>query len=79
MEVFHFKQAKKKTKQKKIFSKYPDKVNRKKLIRNFIDHLNNEKIKPMITLKEQIDLMTVCFAADKSIKFKKKIKINYLK
>jgi predicted dehydrogenase len=76
---FSFQASKKKTKQKKIFSKYPDKVNRKKLIRNFIDHLNNEKIKPMITLKEQIDLMTVCFAADKSIKFKKKIKINYLK
>ncbi len=79
MEVFHLNQAKKKTKQKKIFSKYPDKVNRKKLIRNFLDHLNNKKIKPIITLKEQINLMTVCFSADKSMKSGKEIKINYLK
>jgi len=76
---FSFQSNKKKMKQKKILSKYPDKLNRKKLIRNFIDHLNNEKIKPLISLKEQIDLMTVCFAADKSMKFEKKIKINYLK
>ncbi len=76
---FSFESSKKKTKQKKIFSKYPDKVNRKKLIRNFLDHLNNKKIKPIITLKEQINLMTVCFSADKSMKSGKEIKINYLK
>ena len=57
---------------------YPDKKNRKKLIRNFIDTILKPKTKPIITLKEQIDLMTVCFAVDKSLKLNRKIKINYL-
>ena len=43
-----------------------------------IDVLINNKIKPVITLKEQFDLMSVCFASDKSLKLKKKIKIKYL-
>ena len=34
--------------------------------------------KPLISLKEQIDLMTICFAVDKSVNSNKKIKINYL-
>ena len=57
---------------------YPDKKNRKKLIQNFIDVLISKKIKPIVTLKEQFDLMSVCFASDKSLKFKKKIKKKYL-
>lgn len=57
---------------------YPDKSNRKKLIQNFIDHLLNKKIKPIISLKEQFDLMSVCFAAEESIKKNKLIKINYI-
>lgn len=61
----------------KIRSPYPDKKNRKKLIQNFIETLTKKKIKPIISLKEQIDLMTICFAVDKSIKLQKKIKINY--
>ena len=68
----------KKEKLKKINSKYPDKQNRKKLIQNFIETLKKKNIKPLISIKEQIDLMTICFAVDKSVKLKKKIKINYL-
>lgn len=63
---------------KKISHRYPDKKNRKKLIQNFIDTLKKIKVKPIITPKEQIDLMSVCFAADKSIKFGKKIIIRYI-
>ena len=63
---------------KKINSKYPDKQNRKKLIQNFIETLKKKNIKPLISIKEQIDLITICFAVDKSVKLKKKIKINYL-
>jgi len=59
-------------------SLYPDKKNRHKLIRNFIDTILKPKTKPTITLKEQIDLMSVCFAVDKSLKLNKNIKINYL-
>ena len=68
----------KKGKFDKIKSDYPDKKNRKKLIHNFIETLIKKNIKPIISLKEQIDLMTICFAADKSIKLGKKIKIKYL-
>ncbi len=68
----------KKGKFEKIKSDYPDKKNRKKLIHNFIETLIKKNIKPIISLKEQIDLMTICFAADKSIKLGKKIKIKYL-
>ena len=68
----------KKGKFDKIKSDYPDKKNRKKLIHNFIETLIKKNIKPIISLKEQIDLMTICFAADKSIKLGKKIRIKYL-
>ena len=61
----------------KISASYPDKQNRKKLIHNFIETLTKKNIKPIITIKEQIDLMTICFAVDKSAKLNKKIKINY--
>ena len=66
-----------KNKEKSIKSNYPDKMNRKKLIQNFIDVLFFGK-KPIISFQEQIDLMTVCFAADQSLKNKKQININYL-
>ena len=67
-------------KYKKLNIPYPDKKNRKTLIRNFIDSLKNKKIRPIISIKEQIDLMTVCFDIDKSLKLKKnknKIFIEY--
>ena len=32
----------------------------------------------MVTLKEQIDLMSICFYADKALNKKKEIKIKYL-
>ena len=57
---------------------YPDKKNRKKLIQNFIDVLIDNRIKPIITLKEQFDLMSVCFASDEALRLKRKIKIKYL-
>ena len=57
---------------------YPDKKNRKNLIQNFIDTIINKKTKPIISLKEQFDTMSVCLSAEKSLKLKKKIKINYL-
>tara|TARA_X000000950_G_C13906230_1_gene656962 strand:+ start:2216 stop:3196 length:981 start_codon:yes stop_codon:yes gene_type:complete len=62
----------------KIQTPYPDKHNRKKLIHNFIETLKKKNTKPIISLKEQIDLMTICFAVDKSVALNKKIKINYL-
>ena len=57
---------------------YPDKINRKKLIQNFLDFINDNKKKPIMSQKEQFDLMSVCFAAEDAIKKNKKIKINYI-
>lgn len=76
--TYFFEKKNKKTNLTKISSNYPDKSNRKKLIQNFIDSIQNKNIKPLITIKEQIDLMTVCFASDKSLKLGRAIKIKYL-
>ena len=62
----------------KINSNYPDKKNRKKLIQNFIDYLIKKNDKLIIDHKDQFDLMSICFAAEKSMLLKKKIKIKYL-
>lgn len=74
-----FERNMKKTQFLKVNSKYPDKKNRKKLIQNFIDSLLFKDKKSLVTLKEQIDLMNVCFTADKSLTNKKRIKIKYFK
>ena len=61
----------------KIKGRYPDKKNRKRLIHNFLDFLKNKNTKPIVSFKEQFDLMSICFAVDKSIRLNKTIKINY--
>jgi predicted dehydrogenase len=74
-----FLSTKNKISKKIIKGHYPDKVNRKKLIQNFLDHILNKKTKLLITNKEQMDLMSVCFFADKSLRLNKKLKIKYFK
>ena len=68
-------------KKDKIFQikgKYPDKKNRKLLIQNFISTLLNKKIKPLITFQDQFDVMSICLAAEQSLKYGRKIKIKYV-
>ena len=62
----------------KIKSNYPDNKNKKRMIQNFIDYLKNRSIKKIISHKEQIDLMSVCISAERSMKLNKKIKIKYI-
>ena len=57
---------------------YPDKKNRKKLIQNFLDTISDTKIKPIISQKEQFDLMSVCLAAEEAMNKNKKIEIKYI-
>ncbi len=64
---------------KKIKLPYPDKKNRYKFIQNFLKSIINKKLKPFLNHKEQIDLMSICFAAEKSLETGKEIRINYLK
>ena len=69
--------SKKKNVVNKIHGLYPDKVRRKLFIRNFIDHLIDKKKKLLLTQKDLFNVMSVCFAAEESLKVKKKIKIKY--
>ena len=64
----------------KINKSYPDKKNRKNLIRNYIDNIILKKKFSFFNkiLKQQIDLMSISLAAEKSLMKKKKIKIKYL-
>ena len=48
------------------------------MIQNFIDHLLDKSTNLLISHKEQFDLMSICFAAEKSINLEKKITIKYL-
>ena len=76
-ETFSFRKKNNKTFFSRIKNEYPDKKNRKKLIQSFVDILLDKKNNEIISLKEQIDLMTVCFAADKALETGKKIKSRY--
>jgi predicted dehydrogenase len=61
----------------RLKDEYPDKDSRKNLIREFIDNLLKEiKIKDNSFL-EQSNLMKICFATQKSLKYNKKINIKY--
>jgi predicted dehydrogenase len=77
MGAYMFNSKKKKNKLKRLNYEYPDKQNRKKLIHEFIDNIIQGKRKQNISFEEQYNLMKVCFAADKSLNLKKRIKINY--
>jgi predicted dehydrogenase len=59
-----------------VNKRYPDKKNRKNLIRNFIDRMLLNK-KPEFSVKDQVDLMSACFFADQSMNSGKEIKIKY--
>ena len=80
--LFHTRDGSYILKNKKLFTNnlsyaYPDKKNRKKVIRNFIDSIKNSNVKKIISQKEIFDLMSICFAADESLKLNREVKINY--
>lgn len=56
-------------------TKYPDHKNKKKVIINFINNIDKKKF---LANQDIFDTMCICFAAEKSIKQKKRIKIKYL-
>jgi len=55
--------------------KYPDKFQRSKLIRSFVNNLMNSNKKPLITMNECFFLTRVCLAGIDSEKKQKKVKI----
>ena len=63
---------------KKLTNKYPDKKNRKKLILNFLDYILKKNSKVIISAKDQFDLMSICFAVDRSATLKQRVKVRYI-
>ena len=69
-----------KTKLSNFKGKYPDKNNRYVLLSNFIKHLkNNNKKEKNLIMRENFDLMNICFSGIRSLRTNKEIRINYLK
>lgn len=62
---------------KEIKKLYPDKKKRSEVLNSFVKHLYNKKSKPIVEEKEVYDIMSICLAAEKSMKTGKKIIINY--
>ena len=58
-----------------IKNQYPDKLNRSKLIKNFIERIRKKKSNKKVI--KNIDLMSVCLLV-MSLLNKKEIKIKYL-
>ena len=68
----------KKNKITQIKGEYPDKKNRKLLIQNFISTLIDKKTEPLISVEDQFNVMSICLAAEQSLKYDKKVKIKYI-
>ena len=69
---------KNKFKIQKLKLPYPDKQNRKKLIKSFVKSIKNNR-SPNISFKYLCNLMQICFFADLSLVKKKEIKIKFFK
>lgn len=65
----------KKSKKSLLKIKYPNKSERGKLIKSFVNNLMNSRKKPLITMDESFFLTKVCLAGIESEKKQKKIKI----
>ena len=75
--TYNLEKSEKSYKINRVINKYPVKEMRYKIIEGFINHLKNKKNRLSVNKKEIFDVMEVCFAAQKSLKVKKRIKINY--
>lgn len=69
-----------KTQLSNLKGKYPDKSNRYTLLSNYIKNLkNNNNNKKNLIMRENFDLMNICFSGIQSLNKNKEIKINYFK
>tara|TARA_B100001057_G_scaffold500460_1_gene615660 strand:+ start:1418 stop:2416 length:999 start_codon:yes stop_codon:yes gene_type:complete len=69
-----------KTQLSNLKGKYPDKSNRYILLSNYIKYLiNNNSKKKNLIMRENFDLMNICFSGIQSLNTNKEIKINYFK
>ena len=56
---------------------YPAKRDRSYLIQSFVDTIIDKSTEEIITQKDVLDIMSICFAAEKSIQTKKNIPISF--
>ena len=61
----------------KEHSEYPAKIKRNEAITSFVNSLNTSINNNIISETDVFDTMSVCLAAEKSLKTRKKISINY--
>ena len=73
-----FKQRENILKQYDLSNGYPDKLNRKKLLQDFIKSIRNRKHRHIVPEQDIYDTMSICFAAERSLKKSKEVKIVYI-
>lgn len=67
-----------KTTYNSLGASYPDKKSRKNIIKKFIYNIQKNKKNSIISFQDQVDVMSICFACDESLKKNKKIRIKYV-
>ncbi|MDH3974306.1 MAG: hypothetical protein OEV42_08505, partial [Deltaproteobacteria bacterium] len=61
-----------------IKEEYPGKARRKDSITTFIDSILNKKIEPMVTDTDVFNVMSICYAAEKSITTNETTQVEYI-
>jgi len=77
--VFYLSNLNSKTIKDSINEPYPQKETRKIIINSFVDSIIDPKKNPIVKKRDVYDVMSVCFAAEKSMETNKSINIEYLK
>ncbi len=77
-DAFYLNSSKPDIEKKIIKEPYPQKETRKIIINSFVDSIIDSRKSPIVTKKDVYDVMSVCFAAEESMKTNKLIEIDYL-
>jgi len=61
-----------------VEEEYPGKAERSGIIRTFVDSIVNKKIKPMVSINDIFNAMSICFAAEKAMSTNTTVSIEYI-
>lgn len=76
-EAYFFDRSKSRINKNDLKTQNYKSINKDKIITNFIDSILNPELNPIVKQKDIYDVMSICFAAEKSIITKQMVKINY--
>ena len=76
-ESYFFDRYKSRINKNDLITKNSQNTNKDKVITNFIDSILNPEMSPIVKQKDIYDVMSICFAAEKSTFTKQMVKINY--